>query len=106
MLAPAGAREARTVGPGAGSRRGRPTRAVRMVWPLSHHSLSAAGAARVPSRPVRPTHLVLGSPAANAADRLRKRWVVAFSRPPRPTPRIPTPVGPLNGNHRPVVVMS
>lgn len=57
---------------------GRPTQAARIAWQLSHHPVPAGlQVLHLCDHPwcVRPTHLVLGSQAANMADRLRKHWV-------------------------------
>ena len=63
---------------------GRPTQAVRIAWQLSHHPVpDGLQVLHLCDHPwcVRPTHLVLGSQAANMADRARKQWVRACSRP-------------------------
>jgi hypothetical protein len=63
---------------------GRPTQAARLAWQLSHAPVpDGLQVLHLCDHPwcVRPTHLVLGSPAANVADRLRKRWVRTCSRP-------------------------
>lgn len=68
----------------------RPTQAARIAWQLDHHGIPVGlQVLHLCDHPwcVRPTHLVLGSPAANVADRLRKQWVRASSRPR--TPELP-----------------
>jgi HNH endonuclease len=63
---------------------GRPTQAARVAWQLSHDPVpDGLQVLHLCDHPwcVRPTHLVLGSQAANMADRLRKQWVRASSRP-------------------------
>jgi HNH endonuclease len=62
---------------------GRPTQAARIAWQLSHGALpDGLQVLHLCDHPwcVRPTHLVLGSAAANTADRLRKQWVRLSSR--------------------------
>ena len=69
--------------------RGRPTQAARIAWQLSHHPVpDGLQVLHLCDHPwcVRPTHLVLGSQAANTADRLRKKWVRISSRPRHPEP--------------------
>jgi hypothetical protein len=54
----------------------RPTQAARIAWQLSHHPVpDGLQVLHLCDHPwcVRPTHLVLGSPAANMADRARKQ---------------------------------
>ena len=68
---------------------GRPTQAARIAWQLSHHPVpDGCSVLHLCDHPwcVRPTHLVVGSQAANMADRLRKQWVRNSSRPRRPEP--------------------
>ena len=63
---------------------GRPTQAARVAWQLNHVPVSdGLQVLHLCDHPwcVRPTHLVLGSQAANMADRARKQWVRACSRP-------------------------
>ncbi len=63
---------------------GRPTQAARIAWQLSHHPVpDGLQVLHLCDHPwcVRPTHLVLGSQAANMADRARKQWVRVPSRP-------------------------
>jgi HNH endonuclease len=62
---------------------GRPTQAARIAWQLSHAPLpDGLQVLHLCDHPwcVRPTHLVLGSQAANMADRVRKQWVRTSSR--------------------------
>ena len=63
---------------------GRPTQAARIAWQLSHQLVPGGlQVLHLCDHPwcVRPTHLVLGSQAANMADRLRKQWVRVSCRP-------------------------
>ena len=63
---------------------GRPTQAARLAWQFSHHPVpDGLQVLHLCDHPwcVRPTHLVLGSQAANMADRVRKQWVRASCRP-------------------------
>ena len=66
---------------------GRPTQAARLAWQLSHAPVpDGLQVLHLCDHPwcVRSTHLVLGSQAANMADRARKQWVSACSRPRYP----------------------
>ena len=61
----------------------RPTQAARVAWQLSHERVpDGLQVLHLCDHPwcVRPTHLVLGSQAANMADRVRKQWVRGSSR--------------------------
>src|SRR5512146_119754 len=63
---------------------GRPTQAARLAWQLNHAPVpDGLQVLHLYDHPwcVRPTHLVLGSQAANMTDRARKQWVRACSRP-------------------------
>src|SRR5512144_2538867 len=63
---------------------GRPTQAARLAWQLNHAPVpDGLQVLHLCDHPwcVRPTHLVLGSQAANMADRARKQWVHASCRP-------------------------
>ncbi|MGE5765521.1 MAG: HNH endonuclease signature motif containing protein [Mycobacterium leprae] len=86
MLAVAGG--ARPPGRSRLAARSRPgpgfTQAARIAWQLSHAPVpDGLQVLHLCDHPwyVRPTHLVLGSQAANMADRARKQWVRGSSRP-------------------------
>ena len=67
----------------------RPTQAARIAWQLSHHPVPhGCTVLHLCDHPwcVRPTHLVLGSHAANMTDRVRKQRVRDSSRPRHPEP--------------------
>ena len=63
---------------------GRATQAARIAWQLSYGPVpDGCMVLHLCDHPwcVRPTHLVLGSQAANMTDRLRKQWVRSSTPP-------------------------